>query len=41
MRTQAAGSFPFVFLCAVDFPQPLWYGVVRKGRDRHDKAAAV
>lgn len=41
MRTQATGSFPFVFLYAVDSPQPLWYGGVRKGRDRYDKAAAV
>lgn len=41
MRTQAAESFPFVFLYAVDSAQPLWYGGVRKGRDRYDKEAAV
>ena len=37
MRKRTAGSFPFVFFCAVAFCPPLWYGEAEenteKGRD--------
>ena len=45
MRKRIAGSFPFVFFCAVAFCPPLWYGEAKenteKGRAGHGKATAL
>ena len=45
MREQTAGSFPFVFFCAVAFCTPLWYGEakenIEKGRDTLGKTTSL
>lgn len=45
MRKQTAGSFPFVFFCAVAFCTPLWYGEakenIEKGRDTLGKTTSI
>lgn len=45
MRKRTAGSFPFVFFCAVAFCPPLWYGEAEenteKGRDILGKTTSL
>ncbi len=34
MRKRTAGSFPFVFFCAVAFCPPLWYGEAEENTEK-------
>lgn len=34
MRKRTAGSFPFVFFCAVAFYPPLWYGKAKENTEK-------